>query len=98
VERRRRFAPAQPDLEQYRRRDRHAHDLGTYNFTARVTDSASNSVTKALAITVVSPTLSITTEELPDSIVGATYSKRSPRPAARQPTPGALCGAHCPAA
>jgi hypothetical protein len=49
--------------------------LGTYNFTARVTDSASNAVTKALAITVISPTLTITTEELPDSIVGATYSE-----------------------
>ena len=48
-------------------------NLGTFNFTARVTDSASNIVTKALAITIISPTLTITTDELPDSIVGATY-------------------------
>jgi hypothetical protein len=49
-------------------------DPGTYDFTARVTDSVSNTVTKALAITVVSPTLTIATAELPGSIVGATYS------------------------
>jgi len=35
--------------------------LGTFTFTACVTDSASNAVTKALAITVVSPTLTIAT-------------------------------------
>ena len=49
--------------------------LGTYGFTARVTDNMTNTVTKALSISVISPTLTITTEELPDSIVGATYSE-----------------------
>ncbi len=50
-------------------------NLGTYNFIARVTDSASNTVTQALAITVTSPTLTIATALLPDSIVGATYAE-----------------------
>jgi hypothetical protein len=49
-------------------------NLGAFTFTARVTDSVGSTVTKTLAITVASPTLSITTAELPDSIVGATYS------------------------
>jgi hypothetical protein len=50
-------------------------NLGTFNFTARVTDNASNTVTKALAITIISATLTITTAVLPDSIVGAAYSE-----------------------
>jgi hypothetical protein len=50
-------------------------NLGTFNFTARVTDSLSATVTKGLAITILSPTLTITTDVLPDSIVGATYSQ-----------------------
>ena len=48
---------------------------GTCNFTAQVTDSASNAVSKALAITIISPSLTITTDVLPDSIVGASYSQ-----------------------
>jgi large repetitive protein len=50
-------------------------NLGTFNFTARVTDSVTNTATKGLAITITSPTLMITTEELPDSVYGATYAQ-----------------------
>lgn len=46
---------------------------GPFNFTVRVTDSASTAVTKALALTVVSPTLAIATPQLPGSTVGASY-------------------------
>jgi hypothetical protein len=48
--------------------------LGAFSFSTRVTDSASNAVTKALAITVVSPTLAIATAQLPDGNVGTNYS------------------------
>ena len=48
-------------------------NLGTFNFTARVTDNLGTSVTKLLAISIVSPTVSITTATLPDGTVGAAY-------------------------
>jgi hypothetical protein len=48
-------------------------NLGTFNFTARLTDNLGTNVTKPLAITIVSPILAITTATLPDSTVGATY-------------------------
>jgi len=48
-------------------------NLGPFNFTVRVTDSASATVTKALVLTVVSPTLALATASLPDSTVGASY-------------------------
>ena len=50
-------------------------NAGTYSFTVRVTDGVSNVVTKPLAITVISPTLTIATDVLPDSTVGWTYSQ-----------------------
>jgi large repetitive protein len=48
---------------------------GTFNFTAQVTDNVSNALSKALAITILPPTLKIATDELPDSTVGAAYSQ-----------------------
>jgi hypothetical protein len=47
--------------------------MGTFTFTAEVADSSTNTATKTLAISIVSPTLIITTSVLPDSVVGATY-------------------------
>ena len=48
--------------------------LGTFNFAACVTDSASNTVTGTLAITVISPALTVATAQLPDGNVGTNYS------------------------
>jgi len=47
---------------------------GTYSFTAKVTDSASQPATKALSIAVADP-LSVTTSSLPGGIVGQAYSQ-----------------------
>ena len=47
--------------------------MGTFNFTVKLTDNVGANLTKPLAITVVSPSLSITTAALPDGTVGAAY-------------------------
>lgn len=47
---------------------------GTYPFTARVTDSAAKSSTKALSIEVGTP-VTITTTSLPDGVAGQAYSQ-----------------------
>ncbi len=49
--------------------------VGAYQFMAQVTDSVGTVVTKPLAITITSSTLTITTDRLPDSMVGAAYSE-----------------------
>lgn len=48
-------------------------NLGTFNFIAKLTDSLGTNVAKPLAITIVSPTVSITTATLPDGRAGTTY-------------------------
>src|SRR5205085_230564 len=48
---------------------------GTSNFTVKVTDSASVSMTAALSLTVNPPALSITTSSLPAGTVGTPYSQ-----------------------
>ncbi len=48
---------------------------GTYNFTVRVTDSASRTDTQALSITINASTLSITTSSLPNGRTGTAYSQ-----------------------
>jgi hypothetical protein len=50
-------------------------NLGTFNFTVQLTDNLGTNISKALAVTVVSPVLTITTFELPDGTVGAAYSQ-----------------------
>ena len=47
---------------------------GVYSFTARVTDSASQSATKALSVSVADP-LSVSTSALPGGAVGQPYSQ-----------------------
>jgi hypothetical protein len=47
---------------------------GSFTFTVGVTDSANNSVTQTLALTVILPTLTITTVQLPDGNVDTNYS------------------------
>ena len=48
---------------------------GTANFTVQAKDSANATATKALAITIAGPALTVTTTSLPDGVVGAAYSQ-----------------------
>ncbi|MEK7866544.1 MAG: Ig domain-containing protein, partial [Planctomycetota bacterium] len=48
---------------------------GTFNFTARATDSASRTDTQALSIVINASTLSITTSSLPNGSTGTAYSQ-----------------------
>ena len=48
-------------------------NLGTFNFTTTLTDQLGTNITKPLAITIVSPTVAITTATLPDGIAGTAY-------------------------
>ncbi len=50
-------------------------NLGTFNFTVKLTDNLGTNIAKALAITIVSPTVGITTATLPNGTVGAAYSQ-----------------------
>lgn len=47
---------------------------GTFSFTARVTDAASNSTTASLQVTIAPPALSITTTSLPSGQINVAYS------------------------
>lgn len=47
---------------------------GTFNFTVKLTDSLGTNVTRALAVTIASPVLAITTLALADGTVGAVYA------------------------
>jgi hypothetical protein len=46
---------------------------GTFNFSAKLTDSLGTNVTKSLAITIATATVTISTTALPDGTVGAAY-------------------------
>jgi len=49
---------------------------GVFSFTVSLTDSLNNSTSKMLSLTVTSPTLLITTTELPDCVYGIAYSQQ----------------------
>jgi hypothetical protein len=48
---------------------------GTYNFTVRVVDQRNDNDSQALSIVVLPPPLAITTDSLPNGVVGAAYSR-----------------------